>query len=80
MDGMKNHDTFVITRERKEDMLAAIKGYFSKEQGEEIGDLKAKLILDFVIEQLAPGFYNQGVSDSCQYMREMIDDVLSIQK
>jgi uncharacterized protein (DUF2164 family) len=61
-------------------MLAAIKGYFSKEQGEEIGDLKAKLILDFVIEQLAPVFYNQGVSDSCQYMRDMIDDVLSIQK
>jgi uncharacterized protein (DUF2164 family) len=57
-----------------------VKIYFSQERGEEIGDLKAKLTLDFIIEKLAPGFYNQGVRDSCQYMKDMIEDVLSIQK
>ena len=77
---MKNHGKIPVTKERKEDMLAAIKTYFSEEQGEETGDLKATLILDFFIEKLAPEFYNQGVSDSCQYMKDMIEDVLSIQK
>ena len=77
---MKNDNKIIITKERRDDLAAAIKIYFSKEQGEEIGDLRAKLILDFIVEQLAPEFYNQGVSDSCQYMKEMIEDVLSIQK
>ena len=61
-------------------MLAAIKQYYSEEQGEEIGDLKATLLLDFVTEHLAPAFYNQGVSDACQFMNEMVEDVLSLQK
>jgi uncharacterized protein (DUF2164 family) len=61
-------------------MVDAIKIFFSEERGEEIGDLRAKLILDFIMEKMAPEFYNQGVSDSCQYMKNMIEDVLSIQK
>ena len=46
---MKNDNKIIITKERREDMVAAIKIYFSKEQGEEIGDLKAKLIFDFIL-------------------------------
>ncbi len=77
---MKNDNKIIITNERREDMVDAIKIYFSEERGEEIGDLRAKLILDFIMEKMAPEFYNQGVSDSCQYMKNMIEDVLSIQK
>jgi uncharacterized protein (DUF2164 family) len=80
MDSMKNDNKIIITNERREDMVDAIKIYFSEERGEEIGDLRAKLILDFTMEKMAPEFYNQGVSDSCQYMKNMIEDVLSIQK
>ncbi len=61
-------------------MVAIIKIYFSQGEGEEIGDLRATLILDFIIEKLAPDFYNQGVRDSYQYMKDMVEDVLSIQK
>jgi len=77
---MKNDNKIIITKERWEDRVVAIKVYFSKERGEQIGDLKAKLILDFITEKLAPEFYNQGVSDSCHYMKDMIEDVLAIQK
>jgi uncharacterized protein (DUF2164 family) len=77
---MKNANKIVITKESREEMAVAIKIYFSQERGEEIGDLKANLIVDFIIEKLAPEFYNQGVRDSCQYMKDMIEDVLSIQK
>jgi uncharacterized protein (DUF2164 family) len=77
---MKPSNTIILAKERKEEMLAAIKTYFSEERGEEIGDLGATLILDFIHEKLAPEFYNQGVRDSCRYMNDMIEDVLSIQK
>jgi len=61
-------------------MIAEIKNYFSKEREEEIGDLASGMILDFIMEKLAPAFYNQGVSDSSNYMRDASEDLLSIQK
>ena len=60
-------------------MVSSIKKYFKQERGEEVGDLGAGLILDFVIERLAPEFYNQGVNDSSRYMNDRIEDMISIQ-
>lgn len=77
---MKRSDTIKVTKEKRDEMSSAIKNYFLKERGEEMGDLAAGLILDFIIEELAPEFYNQGVYDSYTYMQDTIEDVLSIQK
>ena len=77
---MKKQPAIIVPKEKREEMLAAIQQYYSEAQGEEIGDLKATLLLDFVTEHLAPGFYNQGVSDACRFMNEMVEDVLSLQK
>jgi uncharacterized protein (DUF2164 family) len=77
---MKKEHTFKITKEQHDDMIAAIKHYFLKKREEEIGDLQAGLMLDFIVEELAPEFYNQGVSDSYTYMKDTIEDLLSIRK
>ena len=69
-----------LTKEKQEDMIASIKAYFLKERDEEIGDLASGFILDFIIEKLAPEFYNQGVWDSYAYMNEKVEDLLEIQK
>ena len=37
-------------------------------------------MLDFILENLAPEFYNQGVEDAHAYMQDAIGDVLSIRK
>jgi uncharacterized protein (DUF2164 family) len=77
---MRNKNNINITKEKKDEMVSAIKSYFFKEREEEIGDLAAGLILEFITEKLAPEFYNQGVYDSYKYMNDMIEDLLSIQK
>ena len=77
---MKNKNTVNITKEKRDEMISAIKNYFLHEREEEIGDLRAGLMLDFIREELAPEFYNQGVSDSYTYMRDTIEDLLSIRK
>ncbi len=69
-----------LSREKREDMIAAIQAYFLQERDEEIGDLAAGFLLDFFIGQLAPEFYNQGVLDSYTYMTGKIEDLLEIQK
>jgi len=77
---MRNDNTINVTKEKRDEMVSAIKNYFSKEREEEIGDLASGLILDFIIKELAPEFYNQGVYDSYKYMQDTIEDLLSIQK
>ncbi|WP_321507733.1 DUF2164 domain-containing protein [uncultured Methanoregula sp.] len=77
---MRNEHSVNITKERRDEMISLLKQYFSKERDEEIGDLAAGLILDFILEKLAPEFYNQGVCDAHRYMQDAAEDLLSIQK
>ena len=77
---MKSENSIKVTKERRDDIVSEIKNYFSKERKEEIGDLAAGLILDFILEKIAPEFYNQGIYDSHKYMEDAVEDLLSIQK
>jgi uncharacterized protein (DUF2164 family) len=77
---MKKDNSVKVTKERRDDMISDIKNYFLKEREEEIGDLAAGLILDFILEKIAPEFYNQGVYDAHKYMGDAVEDLLSIQK
>jgi uncharacterized protein (DUF2164 family) len=80
MKGMRNENPVKVTKEQRNDMVSEIKGYFLKEREEEIGDLAAGLMVDFILEKLAPAFYNQGVFDAHKYMQDASEDLLSIQK
>ncbi|MFA5269138.1 MAG: DUF2164 domain-containing protein [Methanoregula sp.] len=77
---MKKENLLTLTKERRDGLISEIKNYFSKEREEELGDLAAGLILDFMIEKIGPEFYNQGVSDSHKYMHDAAEDLLSIRK
>lgn len=77
---MSDINKIKLSNEKRADMINSIKSYFDKEREEELGDLAAGLILNFIIEELAPEFYNQGVYDSYKYMTDRVDDLLSIQK
>jgi len=76
---MKKDNRIKLTKEKKEEMISSIKDFFMNEREEELGDLASNLILNFVIEELAPEFYNQGVYDSYKYMNDRNEDLLSIQ-
>ena len=80
MQCMRIENAVKITKEQRDEMILAIKHYFLKEREEEIGDLRAGLMLDFILEELAPELYNQGVSDSYNYMKDTTEDLLSIRK
>jgi uncharacterized protein (DUF2164 family) len=77
---MQKTNAIKLTKEKKDEMVLAIRNYFSKEREEEIGNLAAVLMLEFITEKMAPEFYNQGVQDSYRCMQDMIEDLLAIQK
>jgi len=77
---MRKENSIKVTKECRDEMVSEIKQFFLKERNEEIGDLAAGLIFDFILEKLAPSIYNQGVFDSHRYMSDAAEDLLSIRK
>ena len=69
-----------INKETRDDLIRNIKIYFENERDEDLGDLAASMVLDFIIKDMAPYFYNQGVLDAYKYLSDRVEDVLSIQK
>jgi uncharacterized protein (DUF2164 family) len=69
-----------IPKEKKQELIAQLQTYFLKERDEELGDLAALLLLDFIIEKIGPEIYNKGINDSYSYFNDKIIDVLGLQK
>ncbi len=76
---MSGQHSLKLSKEQREQMVSAIRAYFLNERDEELGDLAAGFILDFFVQELAPHFYDQGVSDSYLYLSDRLGDLLSIQ-
>ena len=77
---MNNKSKINIDQGTREEMIKSIKSFFLDERDEDLGDLSSSLILDFIIEELAPEFYNQGIEDSYKYMNDKIEDLQAIKK
>ena len=59
----------------KKVLIIDIKDFFLKEFDEEIGDLRADIILDFILQKAGPVVYNQGVNDARAWFREKFEDL-----
>ena len=55
--------------------VASIKRYFDEELDQDIGDLKAGLVLDFFLKEIAPSVYNAAIADAQAYMRDRVADL-----
>ena len=64
-----------LKKEQKERAVGELRGYFDRERGEELGELAATLLLDFVVERLGPMFYNRGVADAQFALRNAADSL-----
>jgi len=71
---------FEIKDEKRKLMQEKIKKFFLDEREEEIGDLAAILILDFIIANLASEFFNLGVRDCIAQMNQNVEDLFGLEK
>ncbi|MBN2899580.1 MAG: DUF2164 domain-containing protein [Clostridia bacterium] len=60
--------------------VAHLRRYFDTEMDEPIGALQASMLLDYILEHLAPHMYNQGIADMQTYMRERVEDMFAYMK
>jgi len=68
-----------LDKEEKKQAIAEIKRYFSQEREEDIGDLAAALILDFIDNKIAPVYYNRGIKDSIGFINGKLEDLHSLE-
>jgi uncharacterized protein (DUF2164 family) len=64
-----------IQPEKVKQIQASIKRYVAENFDEEIGDLKAGLMLDFVLKEIAPTVYNQAIADAQSYFQARVSDL-----
>ncbi len=60
------------------ELQAHLRSYLNDalEPDDEIGDLKASLILDFILDQIGPGIYNQALNDLQQHVMVRLSDAV----
>lgn len=59
----------------EERLLASLQRYCTQNFDEDIGALKARLLLDFCLREIGPSIYNQAVQDAQAVMQEKIAEV-----
>jgi uncharacterized protein (DUF2164 family) len=61
--------------DRRQQVLDSVKRYFEEVMEQDIGDLKASMLLDFIIEEIGPTIYNTAVSDVQSVMTEIVSEL-----
>ena len=56
-------------------LLASIQRYCAEHMDEQVGTLKAKLLLDFCLREIGPSVYNQAIVDAQQEMQQKIAEI-----
>jgi uncharacterized protein (DUF2164 family) len=61
--------------ETKDEIVSSIRRYFLEEREEEIGDLQASLLLEFVLKEIGPSLYNQGIKDAQAALQSVVAEL-----
>jgi len=64
-----------LSDEATERAIASIRRYFAEQLDQELGELPARLLLEFVLKEIAPSVYNAAIADAQVYLRDRIADL-----
>lgn len=64
-----------ISAETTKQLHASIKRYFAENLDQDIGDLKAGMLLDYCLKEIGPTIYNQAIADAQSYFQGRVSDL-----
>jgi uncharacterized protein (DUF2164 family) len=64
-----------LSKERRAGLIQAIRRYFQDHLDEDIGELKASLLLDFLVKELGTPVYNQAIRDAHAFVQDKLLDL-----
>lgn len=68
-----------INPEMERYLLESIKRFFAEELEQDIGDLKARSVLEFCVGQIGPSIYNQAIADAQTFLERAVSDLGGVQ-
>jgi uncharacterized protein (DUF2164 family) len=72
---MRDKPSLTIPDHARKQATVSIRQYFADELGQEIGDLKASLVLDYFLVELGPAVYNKAIADAKAFFDERSADL-----
>ncbi len=75
---MRNRKAISIPSDARRRAIASIRQYFIDNMDGAISELKAELLLDYILVEHGPAIYNQGIADARQYLEERAADLSAI--
>ncbi len=67
-----------VPDDARKQATAALRAYVSAEWDEDVGDLKAMLLFDFILTELGPTIYNQAIADARAFFEERTGDLAAV--
>ena len=67
--------TISLSDDVRKQAIGSIQRYFTEDLDQDIGDLKAALVLDFILKEIAPSVYNGAIADAQSYLRDRVADL-----
>ncbi len=64
-----------LTQQERDEATQSLKRFFADEMDDELSDLRARLLLDYVLKEIAPLGYNRGVKDAETFFRKHLEDL-----
>jgi uncharacterized protein (DUF2164 family) len=64
-----------LSPEATKQLLASIKRYVAENLEQDIGDLKAGMLLDYFLKEIGPTVYNQAIADAQGYFQGRVADL-----
>ena len=72
---MSSKAAVTLADDDRKHAIASIKRFVREELDEEIGDLKASLVLDYFLQELGPAVYNKAIADATTFFTERTADL-----
>lgn len=66
-----------LDKDVEQRLIGSIQRYCAEHLDEEVGDLKARLLLDFCLREIGPSVYNQAILDAQAAMQDRIAELQS---
>ncbi|QIF03675.1 DUF2164 domain-containing protein [Roseimicrobium sp. ORNL1] len=65
----------LLTKEQKQEAVESLKRFFTETLDAELSDLQAGFFLDYIMSEMAPIAYNQGVEDARRFIAAQADEL-----
>jgi uncharacterized protein (DUF2164 family) len=75
---MRRPSTITVPVDAKRRAVTSIRRYFAEQLEQDIGDLKADLLLGYMLEEIGPTIYNQAIADARAFFDERAADLAAL--